>query len=109
MKKRNENRYLVNSQHDRGYDSKNMMHTLRLLEIAEMIAKEGRVQLRSPNVDFLMKVRRGEFEYDDLLKMAEEKMRVISEAYAQCDLPQDVDFYAVNEVLAEMREKIYFS
>ena len=109
VKKRNENRYLVNSQHDRGYDSKNMMHTLRLLEIAEMIAKEGRVQLRSPNVDFLMKVRRGEFEYDDLLKMAEEKMRVISEAYAQCDLPQDVDFYAVNEVLAEMREKIYFS
>ena len=109
VKKRNENRYLVNSQHDRGYDSKNMMHTLRLLEIAEMIAKEGRVQLRSPNVDFLMKVRRGEFEYDDLLKIAEEKMRVISEAYAQCDLPQDVDFYAVNEVLAEMREKIYFS
>jgi len=107
VKKRNENRYLVNSQHDRGYDSKNMMHTLRLLEIAEMIAKEGTIRLRSSNIDFLMKVRGGEFEYEDLLKMSEEKMRLVTDAYNRCDLPQDVDFYAVNEMLAEMREKVY--
>ena len=107
VKKRNENRYLINSQHDRGYDSKHMMHTLRLLEVAQSIAEEGTIQLRSPNVDFLMQVRRGEFAYDELLKMAEEKMAILSQSYTDCDLPQDVDFYQVNDVLAEMRERIY--
>ncbi|MGJ8656450.1 MAG: DNA polymerase beta superfamily protein [Akkermansiaceae bacterium] len=103
VKNRNENRYLVNSEHGRGYDSKNMMHTLRLLEIAEMIAKEGTIQLRSPNVDFLMKVRNGEFQYEELLTMAEDKMADISKSYETCKLPEDVDFTKANELLAEMR------
>lgn len=103
VKKRNESRYLVNSEHARGYDSKNMMHTLRLLEIAEMIAKEGIIQLRSPNVDFLMQVRNGDFSYEELLNMAEEKMETITQAYANSELPDDVDFYQANELLAEMR------
>jgi len=106
VKGRNQNRFLVNSKHDRGYDSKNMMHTLRLLEIAEMIAKEGTIQLRSPNVDFLMKVRNGEFSYEELLEMAEAKMADITQAYAVCDLPEDVDYYQANALLAEMREFI---
>ncbi len=106
VKKRNENRFLVNSKHERGYDSKNMMHTLRLLEIAEMIAKEGTIQLRSPNVDFLKKVRNGDFAYEELLEMAEAKMVDITQAYAVCDLPEDVDYYQANALLAEMREFI---
>ncbi len=101
---RNEDRFIVNSEHGKGYDSKNMMHTLRLLEIAEMIATDGIIQLRSPNVSFLMQVRAGEFSYDELLKMAEEKMARVSEAYANCSLPETVDFYRANEVLCEMRE-----
>ncbi len=104
VKTRNEDRFLVNSEHGRGYDSKNMMHTLRLLEIAEMIATEGKIQLRSPNVDFLMRVRAGDFSYDELLNMAEEKMQAVSAAYASCSLPENVDFHQANAVLCEMRE-----
>ncbi|MFT5905918.1 MAG: putative nucleotidyltransferase [Cryomorphaceae bacterium] len=104
VKTRNENRFLINSEHGRGYDSKNMMHTMRLLEIAEMIAVDGTVQLRSPNVDFLMQVRNGNFSYDEVLQMAEEKMQRVSDAYIVCSLPETVDFHRVNEVFCEMRE-----
>ncbi len=104
VRSRNESRFLVNSKHDRGYDSKNMMHTLRLLEIAEMIAVEGVIRLRSPNVDFLMKVRNGDFSYEALVEMAEEKMVGVSAAYASSDLPDSVDFHAANGVLCAMRD-----
>lgn len=107
VKNRNEQRYLTNAQHDKGYDSKNMMHTLRLLDMAEEIATEGVIRVRRPNREFLLKVRAGEFEYDELLVMAEEKMLRISEAYAKCSLPEEVDRAKAVELLAEMRE--YFS
>jgi len=100
---RNEERFLTNSQHDKGYDSKNMMHTLRLLDMAEEIAREGVIQVRRPNREFLLRVRAGEFAYDELLGMAEEKMESVREAYERCDLPNEVDREKVEEVLREMR------
>jgi hypothetical protein len=51
-----------------------MMHTLRLLDMAAEIATEGRVIVRRPNRDFLLAVRRGDFSYEELLQMAEERI-----------------------------------
>lgn len=103
VKNRNEQRYLTNAQHDKGYDSKNMMHTLRLLDMAEEIATEGVIRVRRPNREFLLNVRSGAYEYNELLAMAEDKMQRISEAYAKCSLPEEVDRAKAVELLAEMR------
>ena len=46
---RNEARYATNIEHGRNYDSKNLMHTFRLLDMAEEIAREKRVTVRRPN------------------------------------------------------------
>lgn len=43
---RNEERYTTNTQHGRGYDSKNLLHTLRLLDMAGEIAREGVLRSR---------------------------------------------------------------
>ena len=40
MEKRNEERYKTNQQHGKNYDSKNMMHTIRLLQSAEQILQQ---------------------------------------------------------------------
>lgn len=103
MKNRNEERFLTNEQHDQGYDSKNMMRTMRLLDMAEEIAREGVIRVRRPNREFLLKVRAGEFAYEELLALAEEKMARVREAFAASDLPEEVDRAVVQELLMEMR------
>jgi hypothetical protein len=55
-----------------------MMHIFRLLNMAEDIAREGIVRVRRPERDFLLKIRGGEFEYDYLVKMAEEKLNKVA-------------------------------
>ncbi len=103
VEKRNEQRYATNAQHGRGYDSKNLMHTIRLLEMADEIAREGVLRVRRENRDFLLRVRSGEFEYDWLVGRAEELYGGLGEVYAASDLPEAPDRGAVNGLLVEIR------
>lgn len=103
VKLRNEQRYQTNAEHGRGYDSKNLMHTLRLLDVAEEIAHEGVVNVRRENREFLLRVRNGEFDYDYLVSCAEEKLLGIKQAYAKTSLQETPDREKVNELLVEMR------
>ncbi len=104
---RNESRYADNVEHGRNYDSKNLMHTFRLLDMAEEIATDKRITLRRPNREFLMQIRQGEFEYEDLIAQAEEKITVIGEAFAKSDLPEVPDLEKLETVLIEIREEWY--
>lgn len=104
---RNESRYTNNIEHGKNYDSKNLMHTYRLLDMAEEIANEGRLNVGRPNRDFLMRIRGGEFEYDDLIAMAEEKVVQIEAAYAKSSLPDKPNENRLKEILVEIREERY--
>jgi predicted nucleotidyltransferase len=106
VSERNEDRYMTNSSHGRGYDSKNMMHTLRLIDMASEIATEQTLRVRRPNREWLLRVKSGEFEYDDLLKIAEDRLGEVVEAYAACDLPEEVEREGVRELLERMRFEI---
>ncbi len=107
LKERNEARYANNIEHGKNYDSKNMMHTYRLLDMAEEIATEGRLLVRRPNRDFLMHIRRGEMEYEEIIALAEEKVAAIQAAFASSDLPERPDRARLQEVLVEIREARY--
>jgi len=104
VKHRNVDRYQTSN--DVGYDAKNMMHTLRLLDVAEEIASEGLIRVRRPNREFLMQVREGKMEYEELLVLAEEKMSLVREAYAKSSLPDEPDYDMANELLQEMRAQL---
>jgi predicted nucleotidyltransferase len=104
---RNEERYQTNSQHGRGYDSKNLMHTLRLLDMAREIAATGELAVRRPDRDFLLRVRAGEFDYDDLVSLAERKLQEAMEAFANSGLPNAPDRKEVNRALVEIRRKFH--
>ena len=105
--KRNDERYANTMQHGKNYDAKNMMHTIRLLEMASEIALQGKVIVRRPNRDFLLQIRRGEFSYEELVEMAEEKTRQMEELYKQSLLPNQPDYAAVNALLVYIRKKWY--
>lgn len=107
LKNRNEARFASNISHGKNYDSKNLMHTFRLLSTAEEIAREKTVRVRRPDRDFLMQIRAGEFEYDDLIAMAEEKVEQVSNAFRASDLPAEPDRERLVESLIEIRERFY--
>jgi len=101
---RNEDRYMTNSEHGRGYDSKNMMHTLRLLDMAIEIAEEKTIHVRRPNAEWLLRVKSGEFEYESLLSMAESKLKTVKESFKCSDLPNNINFDFANELISEVRK-----
>lgn len=105
VERRNEERYQTNTAHGQGYDSKNLMHTMRLLEQGLEIAREGRVTLPRPNADWLKRVKAGEFAYDDLLVMADERHAAMEEAFARSDLPEAPCRETANEVLLQIRAR----
>ncbi len=101
---RNDERFATNAQHGRGYDSKNLLHTFRLLEMAGEIAKEGVLHIRRPNREFLLRIRSGTFDYDDVVTRAEEKLAEVLTAFEDSHLPDEPDRKVANALLVEIRE-----
>jgi hypothetical protein len=85
-----------------------MMHTFRLLEMAIEIAKEGTIIVKRPNRDFLLSIKRGEFEFDYLEQLAAEKQLEMENAFAKSTLPAEPDKELINELLVAAREELYF-
>ncbi len=106
VEERNESRFATNTEHGRGYDSKNMMHTLRLLDMAYEIATEGKVIVRRPNADELLKVRAGEYPYETLLARAERRLEEVEQAFIESDLPERPSSTMANELLISLREEL---
>jgi hypothetical protein len=67
VNKRNEERYSGTMQHGKNYDAKNMMHTIRLLQVAEEIFTTGQLNVRRQNREELLYIKAGNADYDDLL------------------------------------------
>jgi uncharacterized protein len=107
VEKRNEVRYENTLTHGKNYDAKNMMHTFRLLSMAEEIATEHRVIVERPDRELLLRIRSGAYEYEDLLKMVDEKLIRIDELYEKSGLPDKPDEKRAEEILVEIRERFY--
>jgi predicted nucleotidyltransferase len=107
VKKRNPSRYQNTIEHGKNYDAKNMMHTFRLLDMAYEIATEGVIRVRRPNRDFLLKIRSGDFEYNELLKRAEDKLAEVDAVFDTCTLPDKPNRVLLNEMLIDVRREWY--
>jgi hypothetical protein len=107
VEKRNDTRYANTLSHGKNYDSKNMMHVFRLLLMAKEIAIEGKVNVKRNDRDFLFSIKEGKFEYDELLKMAEEIQDELPELYKQSSLKDEPDINRINEMLVTIRDEHY--
>jgi len=84
-----------------------MMHTFRLLHMAEEIASEGKIFVRRTDREFLMSIREGKFEYEDLLTQAEEKVQHIEELFDKSELPDEPDLERLEKLLVGVRDNYY--
>jgi len=107
VEKRNDERYKTTMQHGKNYDSKNMMHVFRLLLMAKEIAVEGKINVHRKDREFLLAVKEGKFEYDDLVQKAEILKNELPLLYQQSKLIDEPDIYRINELLIKMREACY--
>ncbi|WP_276368677.1 nucleotidyltransferase domain-containing protein [Chryseolinea sp. H1M3-3] len=107
VEQRNEERYENTVSHGKNYDAKNMMHVFRLLNMAEEIASQKKVNVRRPEREWLLHIRAGEFIYEDLLTKAEEKIQVLDELFQKSDLPETSDPILAESLLIEIRNKFY--
>ncbi len=104
---RNDARYRNTLSHGKNYDSKNMMHTFRLLDVAEEIALTGRFEVRRPNRAELLEIKSGAYEFDDLVNRAQEKLMRIKELFAESSLPDHPDLSDIDRLLIEVRSMFY--
>lgn len=107
IEKRNEDRYNTNQQHGKNYDSKNMMHTIRLLQTAEKILSTGKLNIRVPNRDELLDIKAGNKEYDDLLEMVDNLIASIENHYLKSTLQEKPNEEKVVQTLIKIREELY--
>ncbi len=107
VEKRNEHRYENTLEHGKNYDSKNMMHTFRLLEMAEEILERGEINVRRPNREWLLKIRKGDFDYADLMEKAEAKVVAIDAMYDTSKLPKQPNNAAIEAALVAIRTQFY--
>ena len=107
VEKRNDDRYQTNQEHGKGYDSKNMMHCIRLVRMATEIAEQNKVIVKRPDAAELLEIRNGNVDYDVLLNEAEDKIKLLDELYEKSDLPNTVDRNFVNNMLVIFRHLFY--
>jgi len=107
IEKRNEDRYDTNQKHGKNYDSKNMMHTIRLLQTAEQILSTGKLNIRVSNREELLDIKAGNREYDDLLEMADNLIASVENYYTTSTLPEKPDEEKAIQNLIKIREELY--
>jgi hypothetical protein len=106
LKERNTQRYVDLKNHGQKIDGKNMLHCMRLIDEAVEIAEQKTINIRRPNADYLISIRKGEVDLETILEQAEAGINKIRETFAASDLPESIDKERVNQLLIESRRLI---
>lgn len=107
VSERNEDRYNVNQNHGQNYDSKNMMHTIRLLQSCEQIFKTNSLNIRVENRDELLDIKAGNWSYEAVMEKAETLIKSIEHYHSVSTLPEFPDLEKITKILVEIRENLY--
>lgn len=104
VKERNPNRWVAQEKKEADYDSKNMLHTIRLLWSGENILRHGEpiVRFEGEQLKFLRNIRENKFSYEFLMEMVEEKMKVIEDLSKTSKLSWEVDIDKIDELFKEL-------
>lgn len=103
LEKRNTQRYIDVKGHTQQIDGKNLLHCRRLLDMAKEIALDKTINVRRPNAEHLLQIRRGEVPLQDIINQSEKEILELAAVYETCDLPDEVDSEFVNQILLEVR------
>lgn len=100
---RNTSRYVDIEGHNQKIDGKNLLHCRRLLDTAIEIATTKTITVKRPNAEYLLAIRKGKVDLEEIIQQAEKDIKLLDEVYANCDLPDDVDLEICNQLLLDIR------
>lgn len=106
LKERNTQRYVDIKNHGQKIDGKNMLHCIRLIDEALEIAEQKKINVRRPNAEYLISIRKGEVNLEEILAQAEKGIEEIKIAFEESNLPSKVNPDEVNQLLIEARRLI---
>ena len=98
-------RYKENIRNNKGFDAKNMAHSVRLLHMGIEIAKTGEMHVDRRDIDreFILSIRDGKMDYDELMAYLISKEKEMNIAMEESTIPDKIDIDMVNEILLEIR------
>jgi predicted nucleotidyltransferase len=85
-----------------GYDTKNAAHLVRLLEMGIEFLQTGCLQVRRPNADRLIEIKKGLMPLADIRSYAEELFIKAKEAVTVSKLPEEPNRDAVDTLLVDL-------
>ena len=109
LQNRNTDRYVDVADHGQKLDGKNLMHCRRLIDVALEIGRTGTFTVERPNAEYLLSIRKGAFNLDEVIGQAELDLKELDEIYANSPLPDEVDKEEVNRLLLKMRHYVHFT
>jgi hypothetical protein len=109
LEKRNVARWVEVKTHGQQIDGKNMMHCRRLLKMACEIARGEGINVRRPDREELLSIRRGEVDLQTLIDQSEDDIAEMDRLFIESNLPDNVPHDLTHNLLVEVRKQIYFS
>ncbi|MDA9774624.1 nucleotidyltransferase domain-containing protein [Saprospiraceae bacterium] len=105
LKNRNELRYQHIKDHGQKYDGKNLLHTMRLLNMAKDIADGRGIVVRRSKEEcaYLISIRRGEVDLDEIYEQADQIIEEINSAFDKSKLPKEVPRSLVAKLITRIR------
>lgn len=84
-----------------GYDCKNAAHLIRLLRMGIEFLRDGRLQVRRPDAEQLLAIKRGEWTLEQVQAEAERSFQRAEDAHSASTLPPGPDMDRINDLAIE--------
>lgn len=107
LKNRNTQRYVDVSEHGQKIDGKNLLHCIRLIEVGIEIAETHTINVRRPNADYLIEIRKGKHNLQEILMKARKDIERLDLAYIKSTLPDTVDRGEMLKLVTKIRKEHY--
>jgi hypothetical protein len=107
LDKRNESRWVDVQSHGQKIDGKNMMHCKRLMDMAKEIGEGKGIIVRRPNAQELISIRKGEVDLQTLIDSVEDEIKEVDKIFEDSNLPDKIDEIFINNLIINIRKKIY--
>lgn len=107
IEERNADRYETNQKHGKNYDSKNMMHTIRLLQSAIQIFETSSLNVRVENREELLEIKAGNYSYDNLINHADQLILKLNKLCSISNLQEMPNSNKIEDILVKIRTQLY--
>lgn len=107
LNNRNTQRYVDIESHNQKIDGKNLLHCVRLINTAKEIVRDKTINVRRPEAQYLIDIRKGKYDLKTILDKCTEDLKELEKAFDESDLPDSPDRGSIIKLVTKMRKEYY--